>query len=136
MRIKSTALIFLVIGASALRAQNPPCVDIGDEPNHQLVLENGNVRIFQLDLPRLKTTDVFCVGHPYIRIVVTEGRTSDLALGGPVSVAHDWKAGEGRFIYYEPIHLVQRIEMLDRDKFLPPVIAGLAVLGPGISRRY
>jgi len=99
MGIKITALLLLVVGALAVRAQNTTCVDISDEPNHQLLLENGNVQIFQLDLPRLKTTDVFCVGHPYIRIVVTEGQTSDLALGGPVSVGHDWKAGEARFIY-------------------------------------
>jgi hypothetical protein len=99
MRRRIAVLLIAGLLTSVAVAADQPCLDIADEPSHQLVFENSNVRIFQLDLPRLKTTDVFCVGHPYIRIVVTEGRTSDLALGGPVSVGHDWKAGEARFIY-------------------------------------
>lgn len=47
-----------------------------------------------------KTTDAFCIAHPYVRIVATEGRTSDLASGGPAALAHDWKVGESRFVFH------------------------------------
>ena len=98
--LRSTAVMFVLLNACvAAFPQNTPCVDIADEPNHRMIFENGNIRIFRLDFPGQKTTDVFCVSHPYVRIVATEGRVSDLQSGGPAAVAHDWKAGEARFVF-------------------------------------
>lgn len=93
------AVILVVACASAAVGQNTRCVDIANEPNHQLVFEDRDVRIFQLDLASQKITAIFCVGHPYLRIVATEGRVSDLQSGGPAAIAHDWKAGEARFVF-------------------------------------
>jgi hypothetical protein len=81
-----------------LAAQTSTCTDIADEPNHQLVFQNSNVRIFQLDLAASKSTQEFCLSHPYLRVIVTEGRTTDL-VAGETGYGRNWKPGETRFVY-------------------------------------
>ena len=82
----------------AASAQTTPCIDIADEPNHQLLYQNHAVRIFQLDLAGSKSTEEFCVAHPYLRLIVSEGRTSDVVTA-EVTYGRNWKAGEAHFVY-------------------------------------
>ena len=97
MRLNGVFIVVISAVVSCV-AQTPACRDIADEPNHQLLYQNQNVRIFQLDLPRLKSTEQFCVAHPYVRIAATNARIADL-IDGSVTFDRDWTAGEARYVF-------------------------------------
>ena len=96
-RLMAVSILMLSIGAIA-SDQPSTCRDIADEPNHQLLYQNDVVRIFQMDLPGTKATEEFCVAHPYLRVIATEGRVADL-VAGEVAYGHGWKPGDARFIF-------------------------------------
>lgn len=98
MSKKLVVLGFQILLAAMVAAQPRACRDIADEPNHQLLFQNDAVRIFQLDLQGAKGTDEFCAPHPYLRIIATDGETSDVVTG-EVTYKHIWKAGEAHFVY-------------------------------------
>ena len=98
VRFVFVTILISTLMSAASWSQSSGCRDIADEPNHQLLYQDNNVRIFRLDLPRIKTTEQFCVVHPFIRVAATDGRISDLIDGG-ASWALDWKAGEARYVY-------------------------------------
>lgn len=97
MKPKIGILLIALVWSLTPLAQNTPCLDIADEPNHQLLFQNDAVRIFQLDLAGSKATEEFCVAHPYLRVVATEGKTSDVASG--ISYEHIWEAGQSLLVY-------------------------------------
>ena len=83
--------VVTVLGRDA-KAQ-ASCTDAGDEPNHTVIYRNSRVRILELQLSRLKSTEVHCHQYSYLSVVTTESRTTD----GPYG--NDWAPGESRFIY-------------------------------------
>jgi hypothetical protein len=63
-------LLRLTLIATALTlsasAQSSSCLDVADEPHHQLLYSNQDVRVFLLELPRLASTEPHCHSHPYL----------------------------------------------------------------------
>ena len=98
MGSKSAACVLILLSTITLVAESSPCTDIGDEPNHRLLYQNDAVRIFQLDLGGSKSTNEFCVSHGYLRVIATEGKTSDVVTG-QVSYQRMWKPGQALFVY-------------------------------------
>ena len=92
------AMFVALLGAVQAFAQASHCRDIGDEPNHQLIYENAAVRIFQMDLAGSKSTEEFCASHGYLRVIATEGKTSDVVTG-QVSYQSLWGGGQAVFVY-------------------------------------
>lgn len=95
---KSAIVVAVSLISLAASAQMPACRDIADEPNHQLVFQNADVRIYRLELPSGKATEEFCVAHGYLRVIATEGHTADL-VANEATYGQDWKLGEARFVY-------------------------------------
>ena len=89
-------------------AQTSNCLDVADEPHHQLLYSNQDVRVFLLELPRLASTELFCHSHSYFYVVPAEGRSSTTP-EGQATFSHDWHGGETRFIY-APVKQVVRNE--------------------------
>jgi hypothetical protein len=105
---------FLLVGFVALlsaltvSAQTPSCLDVADEPHHQLLYSNADVRVFLLELPRLAATDPHCHSHSYFYVVTADSETSTTP-EGHATFSHYWRAGETRFIY-NPTKHVERNE--------------------------
>jgi hypothetical protein len=97
--------LFLLCGAFA-SAQSGACLDVADESHHQLVFQNESVRVFILDLPRLAATESHCHSHPFLDVVVSEGRSSN-TLQGRSGISHDWVGPEARFFYPPMQHVVR-----------------------------
>jgi len=98
MRLKIGIALLFFVSSFALAAQTTTCLDIADEPHHQLLFQNQNVQIYRLDLGRLESTEMYCVAHPFLRIIAADGRTTDL-VAGEAGYQHDWHAGEARLVY-------------------------------------
>lgn len=101
------AILFLSVAFGA-QAQTSSCLDVADEPHHQLLYSNQDVRVFLLELPRLGSTDLYCHSHSYFYVVPAEGRSSTTP-EGQATFSHDWHGGETRFIY-GPVKQVLRNE--------------------------
>lgn len=99
------ALAPLTVLAPYARGQ-ASCLDAGDEPHHSLIYRNNRVRIQELVLPRLKSTDVHCHQYTYLSVVTTESRTTD----GPWG--NDWTPGEARLIYAPATHNIRNDESI------------------------
>ncbi len=98
------AVVLAVISVQELRAQSS-CLDAADEPHHSVIFKNNAVRILELQLGRLKSTEVHCHSNSYLVVITTESRTTD-----GVS-SHDWTRGEARFIYGPVTQTIRNEEM-------------------------
>jgi hypothetical protein len=88
------------------RVQAQTCLDIAQEPHHQLLFQNQDARVFLLELPRLASTQSHCHSHPYLYVVAGEGRSSDTA-DGHGSISRHWNESEARLIYPPMKHVVR-----------------------------
>ncbi len=95
----------LAVLVPAARAQ-AACTDAGNEPNHAVIYQNSRVRVLELVLPRLKSSDVHCHQYSYLSVVTTPSRTTD----GPWG--NDWTPGEARFIYGPVTHTIRNDESI------------------------
>jgi len=108
MRIPSAANLFLLVSACLVpaQAQTATCLDIADEPHHQLLFQNQDARVFLLELPRIASTKSHCESHPYLYIVTAQGRSSN-TLEGQAAITRDWNGPEARFIYSPAPHVIR-----------------------------
>src|SRR5215467_13960795 len=97
MRIAILAWAFIAFGTLA-NAQSSNCLDVADEPHHQLLFQNEAVRVFVLELPRLAATQSHCHSHPFLDVITGEGRSTN-TLAGRGGMSHDWVGPEARFFY-------------------------------------
>ncbi len=88
-------LLLLVSLASAQTVGPGSCppLDAADESHHSLIFRNSAVRILQLELPRLQSTEPHCHQYSYLLVATTENHTTD----GPIGT--DWYPGDARWIY-------------------------------------
>jgi hypothetical protein len=104
-----TRLGLLLISAAftlSVQAQTTTCLDVADEPHHQLLYSNHDVRVFLLELPRLASTEPHCHAHSYFYVVTGEGRSSTTP-EGHATFSHDWRGGETRFVYSPAKHVIR-----------------------------
>src|SRR5689334_12913371 len=99
MKLRS---IFLALSTVALlglmaRAQSN-CLDASEESHHRVVFENSRVRVLILDLPRIASTESYCYAHPYVYVVLGEGKSSTTA-EGKGTFSHNWASSEARIVY-------------------------------------
>jgi hypothetical protein len=106
--ILSGYLLLLAAGIAA--AQSGTCLDVGDEPHHQLVFQNHDVRVLLLELPRLAATQSYCHSHPYVYIIAGSGTASN-TVEGQGTMSHDWSASETRVVYSPMQHVVRNESM-------------------------
>ena len=89
MKPQSVVRCALAIAAAltvAAHAETSSCLDLADEPHHQLLFSNQDVRVFLLELPRLASTEPHCHAHPYFYVIPGEGRSSTTPKATPLSV--------------------------------------------------
>ena len=99
MKSRLAFAALLVIGLNAgLHAQTAACLDAADEPHHHVVFENSRVRVLMLELSRIESTQAYCYSHPYVYIVLGEGKSSTTA-EGKGTFSHDWSGSETRLVY-------------------------------------
>ncbi len=97
-RIVTCSAVLLVWLCSLLAAQTLSPVSIADEPHHKLLLENANVRVFAVELPRLQST--LPIQHDSNYIVVYLGKsTVSRTVGGSMPVGYEHYDGEIRRFY-------------------------------------
>ncbi len=106
--MKLTLVVLTILAALTVttQAQTSSCLDIADEPHHQLLYSNQDVRVFQLELPRLASTQPFCHSHSYFYVVPGEGRSSTTP-EGQATFSHDWRGGETRFVFSPLKHVIR-----------------------------
>jgi hypothetical protein len=102
------AVLLLISAAIAAPAQTSTCLDLADEPHHQLLFSNQDVRVVLLELPRLASTEPHCHAHPYFYVIPGEGRSSTTP-EGHATFSHDWHGGETRFVFSPVKHVVRRV---------------------------
>lgn len=102
--------MFFFAVASVATAQSASCLDVADEPHHQLLFQNEDVRIFVLELPRLAATQSHCHPRPYLDIIATAGKSSN-RVEGSAPVTRDWNEPEAHFIYSPMQHVVRNEAM-------------------------
>lgn len=99
MKSRLAIAVLLVLGLSAsLQAQSASCLDAADEPHHHVIFENSRVRVLMLELSRIESTQAYCYSHPYVYIVLGEGKSSTTA-EGKGTFSHDWYGSETRLVY-------------------------------------
>ena len=86
-------LLFAVASAQTVSPDSCPTLDAADEPNHSLLYRNNAVRIFEVQLPRIKASQPHCHQNTYVLVVTSESRTTD---GG---ISTDWTPGDTRLVY-------------------------------------
>lgn len=96
-RVAAVLLFEIALGLTSA-AQVAKCADVSSESHHSLLYSSSDVRIFRLDLARLQATDEYCHKYAYLRIIVTDGRTADIASGG-AAMSRNWEPGSTRFVY-------------------------------------
>jgi hypothetical protein len=108
MRVPLAAYPLLIVAAclACAHAQTATCLDVADEPHHQLLFQNQDARVFLLELPRLASTQSHCHSHPYVYIVAGPGRSSN-TVEGHAAITRDWYGSEARFIYPPMQHEVR-----------------------------
>ena len=109
MKPQSVVRCALAIAAAltvAAHAETSSCLDLADEPHHQLLFSNQDVRVFLLELPRLASTEPHCHAHPYFYVIPGEGRSSTTP-EGHATFSHDWHGGETRFVFSPVKHVVR-----------------------------
>jgi len=124
--LPSLVLVFAALTPSAYA--QIACMDLADEPHHQLLYSNADVRVFLLELPRLASTEPHCHSHAFFYVVPGEGRSS-MTPDGQATFSHDWHGGETRFMYAPVQHVVRNeginpyrevvIEILHRVDYKP-----------------
>jgi hypothetical protein len=100
------AVLLLISAAVAAHAETSTGLDLADEPHHQLLFSNQDVRIFLLELPRLASTEPHCHAHPYFYVIPGDGRSS-ITPEGHATFSHDWHGGETRFVFSPVKHVVR-----------------------------
>lgn len=114
MRVPLAGHLLLIASALLVpaQAQTATCLDVADEPHHQLLFQNQDARVFLLELPRLASTQSHCHSHPYLYIVAGPGRSSN-TVDGHAAMTRDWNGPEARFIYPPMTHVI-------RNEFINP----------------
>jgi hypothetical protein len=102
------SLLIICTALTLAASAQTPCLDLADEPHHQLLYSNSEVRVFLLELPRLASTEPHCHNHPFFYVVPGEGRSS-VTPDGQATWSSDWHGGETRFLY-APVKHVTRNE--------------------------
>src|SRR5207248_5492864 len=98
MRTTLFASVFFFAVAGVATAQSASCIDVADEPHHQLLFQNQDMRVIVLELPRLAATESHCHPRPYIDIIATESKSSN-TVEGHAPVTSDWNGPEAHFAY-------------------------------------
>ena len=84
MRMKASVprlLPFLL--AAAARAQAPSkAVDVGAEPSHKLVLQNGSTRVFRVELAPGQATLLHHHSHDYVAVHLSAAQVENARQGG------------------------------------------------------
>src|SRR5437763_15753400 len=111
MRTTLFASVFIFAVAGVATAQSASCIDVADEPHHQLLFQNQDVRVLVLELPRLAATESHCHPRPYLDIIATESKSSN-TLEGHAPVTRDWNGPEAHFIYSPMQHVVRNESMM------------------------
>lgn len=91
-------------------AQTATCVDVADEPHHQLLLQTQDARVFLLDLPRLASTQPHCHAHPFFYVVTGESESSN-TVEGNATISRNWRGAEARYVYGPVKHVVRNEAM-------------------------
>ena len=110
MRTTLFASVFIFAFAGVATAQSASCIDVADEPHHQLLFQNQDVRVLVLELPRLAATESHCHPRPYLDIIATESKSSN-TLEGHAPVTRDWNGPEAHFVYSPMQHVVRNESM-------------------------
>lgn len=92
----------------ATLAQN--AVDMGQEPDHTLLIENEYLRAFRVEIPRLQSTLVHRHDHDYVIITLTDSRMK-AAKPGEAPITFTRYAGDIRYIYGPFAHSVTNDEV-------------------------
>jgi len=108
LRNLSITVFSCLLSLTVAQAQTTPCLDAADESHHRVVLETQQMRVLLLELPRIASTEPYCYAHPYIYIVLGEGRSSTTA-EGKGAFSYDWYGSETQIVY-EPQKQVVRNE--------------------------
>ena len=98
LRNLSIAVFSCLLSLTVAQAQTTPCLDAADESHHRVVLETQQMRVLLLELPRIASTEPYCYAHPYIYIVLGEGRSSTTA-EGKGAFSYDWYGSETQIVY-------------------------------------
>src|SRR5258708_7910677 len=108
MKVPVAAHLLFVVSAYLMpaQAQTATCLDLADEPHHQLLFQNQDARVFLLELPRLASALSHCNSHPYLYIVTAQGRSSN-TIEGQATISRGWNGPEARFIYSPKTHVVR-----------------------------
>jgi beta-alanine degradation protein BauB len=86
----------LLLAAITLTAQTPSAVELTAEPDHHLLLENSNVRVFLADVPPHQATLLHQHRHDYVFVSLGETNVSNEVQGKP-PVILKMQDGETRF---------------------------------------
>jgi quercetin dioxygenase-like cupin family protein len=116
MRLQS-ALWMLVLGASSAWAQNkvsadgnPVPVPIAEEPHHHLVMENSYVRVFAVELPPQKSTELHQHDYDYVIVTLTDGIVESGRNGKSPVIAHNYTKGDTRYFHGPATRLFRNSE--------------------------
>lgn len=93
LRILLMALLLVLLCATAVTQEACPALDAADEAHHSLIFRNSAVRVLEVQLGRLDSTDTHCHQYTYLTVATSESHTVD----GPIST--DWMPGDARLIY-------------------------------------
>ena len=98
--------LLLVLAPDRARSQDCPSLDAADESHHSLIFRNSAVRVLELQLSGIKSTEPHCHRYTYLSVVTTESRTTD----GPIG--NDWAPGDARLIYGPVISTVRNEDIM------------------------
>src|SRR5438067_12570441 len=110
MRNTLFASVFIFAVAGVATAQSASCIDVADEPHHQLLFQNEDVRVLVLELPRLAATESHCHPRPYQNIIASDSKSSN-TVEGHAPVTGDWNGPEAHLVYSPIQHVVRNESM-------------------------
>lgn len=83
--------------ASAQLQKAPQAVDPADEPFHSLILENDFVRVFRVEIPRFKRTELYRHDRDLVMIALAHGEAS-FARPNTMAVTREFDQGYTQFV--------------------------------------
>lgn len=95
------AWIFSCPGGS-LAAQTESITDISNESHHHVLLENGKVRVFAVDLGAYQSTPLTSHEHNYLVITLADSEIASWAEGQAGVITYQYKRNDVRFFFGGP----------------------------------
>lgn len=124
------AFLFALNGAAQI-VQAPKPVDAADEGFHSLLLENEYVRVFKVEVPPFKQTQLYGHKDDFVRIALGEGKAS-FAEPNTMPLTREFYDGYTQFVPRGPAKVVKNEDTVRTLRMIEVELKGRRVKPPQV----